>query len=497
MLQHTLAPDWNATSPLRHTWEGLINVDQFRWMVRRDMQEHIRLCQQELNAKHVRAVGMLCDEMRVLALDPKEYSVQDRKPRVNWQMVDYVIDSLLELGVNPMYTTSFMPSTMAAGNLTCFSTRSRTSQPKDHAEWAALIRNGVKHAIDRYGANIVRSWYFEVWNEPNLNSCFFEGSKEDFFRLWKTTYDAIKSVDASLRVGGPSTARGEWIADMVEFGRKNDCEPDYLITHVYNNDSPFAALSPFDGPQGDKTNQSPHFASRVIRGARKMMNDMGFKGEIHWNEWGRSWLPCDPVRESANEAAWVTKTMAEASQAADYFAYWCISDIYDQLGYGAETFHGNYGMLNLQGLRKPVYHAFQLLGRLGDIQAPLPATQTGEPPLTGVLATRKGAGYALLAYAFSEGDANAAELTEMSIALPKDARPTRFKLTRVDAAENNILASWRNIGAPDYLPHRQRDELRASNTLKSAPDSDVRFDPATAQVRFTMKTPGVALVEIE
>jgi xylan 1,4-beta-xylosidase len=177
---------------------------------------------------------------------------------------------------------------------------------------------------------------------------------------------AIKEVDASLRVGGPSAARGDWVLDLIEFGRKNDCEPDYIITHVYNNDPEWAALSPFDGPQEDKASKSPHFAAAVMRGVRRELDTHGFKGEVHWNEWGRSWLPHDPVRETANEAAFVVKTMAEVSQLADYYAYWCLSDIYDQVGYGREPFHGNYGLLNLQGLRKPAYHAFQLLSLLGD-----------------------------------------------------------------------------------------------------------------------------------
>jgi xylan 1,4-beta-xylosidase len=163
------------------------------------------------------------------------------------------------------------------------------------------------------------------------------------------------------------------VLDLVNFGHKNDCEPDYIITHIYNNDSEVAALSPFDGPQEDKASTSPHFAAGVMRGVRRELDVRDFKGEVHWNEWGRSWLPHDPVRESANEAAFVVKTMSEVSQLADYFAYWCLSDVYDQLGYGRETFHGNYGLLNLQGLRKPAYHAFQLLSLLEKSACPFPA----------------------------------------------------------------------------------------------------------------------------
>jgi hypothetical protein len=185
---------------------------------------------------------------------------------------------------------------------------------------AQLVADGTRHAIDRYGVEIVKNWYFEVWNEPNLENAFLEGSQGDFFRLWAETYRAVKEVDASLRVGGPSAARGDWVLDLVDFGRKNNCEPDYIITHVYNNDSEWAALSPFDGPQEDKASKSPHFAAGVMRGVRRELDARGFKGEVHWNEWGRSWLPYDPIRETANEAAFVVKTMSEVSQLADCYA---------------------------------------------------------------------------------------------------------------------------------------------------------------------------------
>jgi xylan 1,4-beta-xylosidase len=67
----TLRPDWTASPrTFKHTWEGIVNIDQFRWMVRRDVQEQLKLAHDELGARHVRAVGMFDDEMRVLGRDP-------------------------------------------------------------------------------------------------------------------------------------------------------------------------------------------------------------------------------------------------------------------------------------------------------------------------------------------------------------------------------------------------------------------------------------------
>ena len=83
-------PDWSApTTELNHTWAGLDNVDQFRWLVRRDMQDLLQTAHEELGTRHVRAVGMFDDELRVLGNDPKDLK---REPRYNWQLIDYCID---------------------------------------------------------------------------------------------------------------------------------------------------------------------------------------------------------------------------------------------------------------------------------------------------------------------------------------------------------------------------------------------------------------------
>jgi xylan 1,4-beta-xylosidase len=483
----SIRPDWGRPTTLfKHTWEGLVNIDQFRWMIRRDTQEQLKLAHDELGARHVRAVGMFDDEMRVFCKSPTDFrDPSQRNPRLNWQIVDYVIDSLLDIGINPMFTTTFTPGAMASGEQTCFSTRSRVNAPKDWNEWAQLVRAGTNHTVERYGAATVRNWYFEVWNEPNLSG-FWAGDRDLFHQLWATTYRAIKSVDPQLRVGGPSTARAEWLAELIEFGGKNDCRPDYIITHIYNNDSESNPLSPFEGPQEDKENKSPHFAAGVVRGTRSLLDQLGFKGEVHWNEWGRSWWPCWPEREAAGEAAWVVKTMSEVSQLADYFAYWCLSDIYDQVGYGAETFHGNYGMLNLQGLRKPQYQAFRLLGMMGDQRAS--ATIDGGSLTQNAIVTRGDKQCHVMLYADVAVTAR--------VALPARSEARKLTLYRVTGSENNILRDWEAVGSPAYLKRDQRQALEQANLLKPAANA-VRLEAGGNEAVFDLPTEGVALLVID
>lgn len=491
-----LRPVWDGPrTPFPHTWEGVINVDQFRWMVRGDMQDQLAIMQRELGAKHVRAVGMYDDELRVLRPSPGSFlGYEPKTPRTNWQIVDYIIDALQDRGLHPMFTTSFVPSALTSGPTTVFSDKSRTSPPDDWRAWGNLVTESVRHSIDRYGIDVVRQWYFEVWNEPNLHGWFWGGDQADFFQLWRVTHDAIKTVDPTLRIGGPSCGRAEWVDSLFHFGAAHDCLPDYLIAHIYNNDSAEdLALAPFDGPQEDKTSKSPNSAIGVMRGVRALVDQLGFKGELHWNEWGRSFQGVDRRRETPAEAAFIVRLLAEVSNEADAFAYWCVSDIYDQVGYGREAFFGGYGLLSLQGLRKPAFQAFRLLHMLGTERVAVQGDHIDSFHNAIVTLSVPSQGHVLV-YAYDHADEPTPRSITVAVDLPPGAVPGR--LFRIDERENNVLTRWRELGAPAYLSRAQTAALRAVDDLTPS-TSGVRTEPHAAGLTacFPMESPGLALLE--
>lgn len=477
------------------TWSKMANVDQFVWLTRVDMLEQLRMAREELGIEYVRACGMLDDKMRTWGRDPRDFRKppKERPYRLNFQIVDMVFDRLLEMGIKPLYTTCFTPSAMAAGTCEIWQ-HTRTSPPKDIQLWKDYIRKGIEHEIALRGREEVASWYFEVWNEPNLKGCFFDGTQEEWFQLWAATFDAIKAACPEARVGGPSTARGEWIDTFLDWTQEHGCPPDYIITHVYNNDSESAPLSPFDGPASMRVKDSPHFASGVIRGVAKLLQSRGFPGEIHWNEWGRSWFPYDPLKETPLEAAFVVKTMAEVSHLADIFAFWCISDIYDQMGYASEEFSGNYGLLSLHGLRKPAYFAHALLnlavGKRVEVPSPDPEG------LEGAVATRRARECSVLLYRYPQKIEEETQTDPVEVLLPKDAH--QLRLYRIDRTENNILAAWRAMGSPAYLGPSERRELRAMNELRfTFTDIEPTSSPEGLWARFSLEKPGVALLRCQ
>lgn len=493
----TLSPAWDRPcQPLRHTWAGLVNVDQFRWLVRRDQHEHLALARAELGARQVRAVGLFDDELRVLGRAPQDFAKgpEEWRPRLNWQVVDYCLDSLIDLGLDPMITTTFMPSALASGPETVFSTRANISLPQDWAAWGDLVSAATRHFLQRYGRARVLGWPFEVWNEPNLRGAFFAGSQADFWRLWEVTFRAVKGVDPDLRVGGPSTAGAAWIEDIIRYGRACGCEPDFITGHIYNQDSEQGPLSPFAGPQEERQSRSPHFADGVIRGTRRLLDSLNFRGELQWNEWGRTWHAWMPSRETSHEAAFVVKSMAAVSQCVDQLAPWCLSDIYDQLGYGAEAFHGNYGLLSLQGLRKPAYHALHLLGRLGQRRFSLEGEEPGSSRLSGAIVTPTPRGLACLAYDYDPSLGEPPATRRVTLRLPDGLPVQGLSLHKVDRRENNVLRAWQELGAPSNLSRDDTARLRATNTLTPT-GSGVRL--GRDAVEFDLETGSIALLELD
>lgn len=473
------------TEEFSHSWEGLVNIDQFRWMLREDVRKQLKTAHVELGAKNVRAVGMFDDELKAYCIDPKDFTVKEgKKCRSNFRNIDNVTDFLTANGINPMITTTFVPSVMAGGEHTVFETKSRTDMPSDMDWWSDFISEYVEHITQRYGAEKVEEFYFEVWNEPNLKP-FFPGEYKDFLKLWEVTYKAIKKVNKKYRVGGPSTAGSEWIEEFINDTRKINCEPDYLITHIYNKDGENECLSPFEGAQVEKNNKSPHWAASKMKNLYSLVKKLNFKGEIHWNEWGRSWWVSDFDRETPNEAAYIVKTMCEVSQFADYYAYWCLSDIYDQEGFGKEVFHGNYGLLSADGLKKPAYYAFELLCRTG--QKRIKAISNNEDMCKGALFTTSDKGEAAILYNYCDG---IEEDIEVVFDLPKEYKD--IKIYRVDKNNNNIIEKWHDAGSPDYLSLEQLKEFEKINHL-TASDENINID--NGKIKIRMNGAGVVFVE--
>src|SRR5687768_14097168 len=264
---------------LNHFWENTVGSCHAPLALRSDWQAQLKRCHTELGFQYVRFHGLLSDDVGVL-------TIQQDRPLYSFFNADQIIDFLLSIGMRPFVELSFMPLAFASGKKTVFHYRGNVTPPRNYDDWSELIFKLVKHWVDRYGAREVREWFFEVWNEPNLKA-FWTGTRKDYFKLYRHTARAIKGVDAALKVGGPATARDEWIAEFVDFCDRQDLPADFISTHHYPTDALVT-------PGTDTERQLASSRRSVMRQWAQDTKQRARGRPVYYTEWNASSNPRDP-----------------------------------------------------------------------------------------------------------------------------------------------------------------------------------------------------------
>ena len=329
--------------------------------LRADWQRQLAYVKKECDFKYIRMHGLLTDDMGVYRED------KNGNPEYNFQYVDVLYDFILSIGMKPFVELGFMPEALASGKQTIFWWRGNVTPPKDYNKWAELIRTLTLHFTRRYGANEVKTWYFEVWNEPNLNvNGFWAGTQEEYFKLYKYSAEAIKSVNKEYRVGGPATAGAAWEPEMIDFCMKNSVPLDFISTHAYGVKQGY--LDEF-GNSGTILDKNPMSLSGDVLQSRKEITGSPMPNlELHYTEWSSSYTPADPIHDSYHEAAYILQKIKQVGNAPNSMSYWVFTDIFEESGPRFTPFHGGFGLLNYQAINKPAFYSYKFMNQLGTIE---------------------------------------------------------------------------------------------------------------------------------
>ena len=338
--------------------------------LRADWQRQMAEVRRECGFRYVRFHGLLCDDMGVYHVDASGREIY------NWQYIDELFDSLLAMGVRPFVELGFMPSALASGPHTIFWWRGNVTPPKDPARWAAFIQALVAHWTERYGEDEVARWYFEVWNEPNLKDFWIgdKGGRSDadfntyaraeYFKLYETTVRAVKAVSPRYRVGGPATAGNAWVPETIAYCAANDVPIDFVSTHHYAVMSGYLDAT---GSAGTVIAPNRDAMTRDVQGVRAQIAASEKPHlELHYTEWSSSYTPFDPIHDSYHSASFILNKLKGVGDAAQSMSYWTFTDIFEEAGPRVTPFHGGFGLLNYQGIRKPAFFAYQFVRRLGE-----------------------------------------------------------------------------------------------------------------------------------
>lgn len=504
-----------GTIPTDFSWQFGLGNDHAYLLHRTDICEHIKLAHEELGIRYIRCHGVLDDDMltyqrmgdcRMFRTVPFKNKIEE----INFRQVAHVYDNLLSCGVKPFVELSFMPSALAKGKKLGLRYNPNITMPKSLTAWGEYIKKFIRFLLDRYGAEEVESWYFEVWNEPDLG-CFFAGSQKDYFKLYEATVRAIKDVNPNLRVGGPSTSACLWLEDFLAFCEKNKVPCDFVSTHHYPGD----AFGNFINLRNIK--QMLGAAMDAVKNRRTLsqaMTNMFFLPEdfIRWDkgtlakmddkakakvgdkpllitEWNSMAVFGSPVHDEKYSAAFAVKSCMDLNHSLEGYMFWCCSDLFEEQFMLPGPFAGSFGLVSNDGIPKPNFWGFKLLSELLPNRLALPM-RTNDP--VEYAAFVDGDKTQILIYA-QDQDYHKNDTHDMSIEVNCTAEAVTVQ--RIDDAHCNPKAEWRKLGKPDLLTPAQVADIKAKTALREEPQ-EFAVENGKTKLSLQLRTNDVILITL-
>ena len=352
-------------------WSDCVGAGRIGEGLRESWRKQLEHCHKEFGFRYLRAHGLLHDEMRVYTED------KNGNPVYNFMYIDDVYDFLLSIGMKPFVELGFMPEKLASDSFhderpdhnenTVFWWKANVTPPAKYEKWDALIKTLVRHWTDRYGADEVKTWRFEVWNEPNLN-IFWRLSEKDrlpeYLKLYEHTAKAVKTVNKDYPVGGPSGAGPVFIEELIDYCNKKKLPLDFITYHTYGLGDGPSGLDQY-GNRSLYLHPSLHYVCDM---ANQPLPAIAKKGKkklpVYITEWNSSYSPVDPVHDSFFAGPFILEQLRN-TEALDSMSFWTFTDIFEENGPAPRPFHGGFGLISYQGIPKAAYWAYKYLSLLG------------------------------------------------------------------------------------------------------------------------------------
>jgi len=457
-----------------HFWEQMFGSGRAILSLRDSYRRDLRAVKKITDLRYVRFHAILHDEVGVYDEDASG------QPIYNFSYVDQIYDGLLAEGVKPFVEIGFMPAKLAAKEARhSFWYKPVVAPPKDWNKWDDMVAAFARHLLERYGTDQVSQWYFEVWNEPNLDFWAGEPKQSSYWELYDHTARALKNVSSRLRVGGPATAQAAWVDAFIQHCAANRVPVDFVSTHVYGDDT---AQDVFD------TNQIIPRDKMVCRAVRKVHDQIKSSAmpslPLIWSEFNATYKTLTEITDSSFMGPWLADTIRQCDGLTQMMSYWTFSDVFEEQGVVKTPFYGGYGLIAAGGIPKPAFNVFQLLHRLGDRRLPLDSSSA--------IATRRDDGAIVVAvWNYVPPDQAGSQETISLRFLHSGAKSAT--VSRVDPDHGDFHFAYEKMGSPRYPNQAQIAELQRSAALP--PPQKLSVDHGRLSV--TLPAHGLAMIELQ
>jgi xylan 1,4-beta-xylosidase len=485
-------------TPFPHFWEQIFGSGRAILSLRQSYRDDLGRVKAVTDFDAVRFHGIFMDEVGLY--DPNATTQNPGQAAeaahvqspYNFSYIDQIYDGLLANHIRPFVELSFMPKKMASdpNALHAFWYKQNVSPPKSYELWDAMITAFTQHLIDRYGIDEVSHWYFEVWNEPNLDFWVGNPKQPSYFELYDHTALAIKKVSSRLLIGGPSTAQAAWVAAFLEHCKQKNIPVDYVTTHVYANDTAKDVFGTDEQIPRDRM---------VCRSVQKVHEEIAAspfpKAPLIFSEYNASYANEPDVTDSVYMGPWLAGTISQCDGLTEAMSYWSFSDVFEEQGVIKTPFYGGFGLVAEDGIPKPALNAFAMLHQLGNRRIKVDSDSA--------LATRSSDGsiaVALWNYAppfgtgatYTPPPADLGPAKTFTVKLTGVTPNAHVQLWRLDADHGNVIKTFDAMGRPAFPTRDQITQLRAAG--KASPPQNLALK--SGELTITIPPQGLVLIKL-
>ncbi|HEX7507973.1 MAG TPA: carbohydrate-binding protein, partial [Polyangia bacterium] len=492
----------DASKPLGNPrfWTATVGTGTASLTLRGDLQTHYKIANREVGFQRVRGHGLLSDSM----------ALYKAAGSYDWKNLDTYLTAITSAGMRPIIELDFMPTALGSSG--------DKSPPKDYSAWKAFITALAQHCVDKYGADDVGKWYFEVWNEPDYSGFWLNTDMAAYYTLYDNTVAALTAVLPNVLVGGPATTGPGPIKAFLQHCKSAGTRVTFASSHNY----PGGDGSKTTSTSADAAGLVSDNTTRVsgITGAGYTTADVkSFNTEWNSSYSGQGGNPADVVVSMDNHwnVGFILKAVKLLSDknsgdtpAIDVFSYWALSDVFDESSGTANSYilshnGGNlpfgqvFGLMTAQGMRKAAFNAFKLLGYLGPKRLQ-PGGGTGNADGVDSMAAISDAGdeVQIIVYNYSKLlNSTGSESVTVSVSnLPaalagKEVFVTQFL---VDETHSNPYSVWAGLSKPGSPTEDQWQKMRAAQHLALMQPVAKKTVDTTFSTTFTLNKQAGTLI---
>lgn len=450
---------------------------------------------------------------------------QNGSPVYNWRIVDSIFDTYIHYKMKPLAEIGFMPEALslkpepykhnwnpADKNSILFS--GWAYPPKDYKKWSELIFQWVEHCVERYGKSEVETWYWELWNEPNIPYLQAEDQLKTYCKMYDYASDAVKRALPTARIGGPHIAgvandflRGfifHCLNGMNGATGKNGTPLDFIAFHAKGFPTVVNGVVQM-GMQNQLStiNENLKIISSIPE-SKKLPIIIGESDPEGCAACGMNTHPANAYRNGTMYSSYTAASVARIYDINDFYGTNIIGAVNWSFEFEDQPWFYGFRDLATNGVDKPVLNVFRMLGMMPgrrltvngnldyNFKSICDSSVRGKRTDINALASKDSNSIAILLWNYHDNDIQddgSPVIVTVNNISTKSATVYHY---RIDKNHSNSYEVWKKMGSPQHPTSEQIKELEKSGQLEmlNKPTSIKNVDN---QFRIEMQLPRQAV----